>query len=296
MELRVLRYFLTLAREENITKAAEALFITQPTLSRQLAELEAELGTKLFERGKRRITLTEEGMLLRRRAEEMIELEDKVAREFRQQSENLGGVISIGAAETTASALLPRAVSEFHEQYPAVTFSVETGTADVMKERLDRGLLDLGLLVEPGDIDKYDFLRLPYADRCGILMSAASPLAAKDAVTVEDLLGLPVLSNIRPSVQRFYRNALGEAYDRLHVVATFDLIGNAAHFALQDRGYVFTIEGSVSNYNNPGLCFRPFSPEIHQTTCLIWKKYQPMSRAVRTFIDFFSMLFEHDVT
>ena len=294
MELRVLRYFLTLAREENISKAAEALYITQPTLSRQLAELEKELGAQLFIRGKRGITLTEEGMLLRRRAEEMAELEDKVQREFRERGEILSGNIAIGAAETNAAAILPDAIAKFRNKYPGVTFDMQTDTAERVKERIDRGLLDIGLLVEPGDIEKYEFMRLGIGDRCGVLMNADSPLAQNEYVTADDLARLPVVANRRAEVQSFYRNALGEAYNKLNVVATFNLINNAALFALKNLGYVITLEGTVRHYENPRLCFRPFRPEIQQSTFIIWKKYQPTTRAVRKFIEEISMLLPHD--
>lgn len=294
MELRVLRYFLALAREENISKAAESLYITQPTLSRQLAELEEELGATLFIRGKRKITLTEEGMLLRRRAEEMVELEIKTENEFRQRNENLSGTVSVGAAETRAAEIFPRAIESFRKKYPDVTFDIHSDIADHVKERLDRGVLDIGLLVEPGEIGKYEFMRLGIEDRCGILMSAKSPLAEKEYVTVEDLQGLPVVANKRASVRDFYRRALGEGVDRLNVIATFNLINNAALFALQDRGYVFTIEGTLANYKNDELAFRPFYPEISQPTFIIWKRYQPMSRPVSRFLEEIRMLIGHD--
>lgn len=293
MELRVLRYFLTLAREENISRAAEALFITQPTLSRQLAELERELGVKLFERGKKKITLTEEGLLLRRRAEEMVDLENKVEREFRQIDENLSGVISIGAAETKAAEILPKLITSFREKYPSVTFDIQSDIATHVKEGLDRGLLDIGLLIEPGDIEKYNFIKLGIDDRCGILMSDRSPLAQKEFITVEDLVGLPVVANKRPSVQSFYRKALGETYDKLNVVATFNLINNAAHFARQNLGYVFTIESTITETSNYGTCFRPFYPELKQSSYIIWKKYQPQSRAVKKFTEKIIMLLGH---
>lgn len=294
MELRVLRYFLTLAREESISRAAEALYITQPTLSRQLAELEEELGVQLFERGKRKITLTEEGVLLRRRAEEMTELADKTERELRERTERLAGVVSIGAAESVASEHLVRAIDSFRKKYPEVTFEVLSGIADRVKERLDAGLLDLGLLIEPGDIAKYDFLRLGIDDRCGILMNAAAPLANKEFVTAEDLLGLPVVGPAREGVRQFYRNGLGEAFDRLNFVASFDLVNNAAWFARLNAAYVFTIEGTLRHFGVPELVFRPFRPELRQSTFLVWKKYQPLSRAVQAFIEEFPMLTRHD--
>ncbi|MDO4541361.1 MAG: LysR family transcriptional regulator [Bacillota bacterium] len=293
MELRTLRYFLTLAREENISRAAEALYITQPTLSRQLGDLEKELGVRLFERGKRKITLTPEGMLLRRRAEEMIELENKVEAEFRCHNEEISGVVSIGAAETAAAEILPKAITSFREKYPGVTFDIHSDIATHVKERLDRGVLDLGLLVEPGDIDKYDFLRLGINDRCGILMNVHSPLAQREYVEIEDLLGLPVICNKRAEVQSFYRIALGDTYDRLNKIATFNLINNAALFAKHDLGYVFTIEGVVSHFKADEVCFRPFKPEISQSTFIIWKKYQPQSPVVSKFIDEVAMLLGH---
>ena len=294
MELRVLRYFLTLAREESISRAAEALYITQPTLSRQLAELEEELGVRLFERGKRKIELTEEGVLLRRRAEEMTELADKTERELRERTERLAGVVSVGAAETVAAELLVRAVDSFRKKYPEVTFELDAGIADRIKERIDAGLLDLGLLVEPGDIAKYDFLRLGIDDRCGILMNAAAPLAQREFVTAEDLVGLPVVGPAREGIRQFYRNGLGEAFDRLNFIASFDLVNNVAWFARLNVGYVFTIEGTLRHFGSSELCFRPFCPELRQSTFLVWKKYQPVSRAVRAFIDEVAMLARHD--
>ena len=294
MELRVLRYFLTLAREESISRAAEALYITQPTLSRQLAELEEELGVRLFERGKRKIELTEEGVLLRRRAEEMTELADKTERELRERTERLAGVVSVGAAETVAAELLVRAVDSFRKKYPEVTFELDAGIADRIKERIDAGLLDLGLLIEPGDIAKYDFLRLGIDDRCGILMNAAAPLAQREFVTAEDLVGLSVVGPAREGIRQFYRNGLGEAFDRLNFIASFDLVNNAAWFARLNVGYVFTIEGTLRHFGSSELCFRPFCPELRQSTFLVWKKYQPVSRAVRAFIDEVAMLARHD--
>ena len=294
MELRVLRYFLTLAREENISRAAEALYITQPTLSRQLAELEEELGAKLFERGKRKITLTEEGLLLRRRAEEMVELEEKLEREFRARGENLAGVISVGAAEVRASGLLAAAIDRFRKKYPEVSFEIYSETADRTKERIDRGVLDLGLLVEPGDIEKYDFLRLGIPDRCGVMMRADHPLAGKESVSVEDLFGRPVIVNTRAEVRRFYRHALGEAYERLNVLASVDFNGNAAYFVEKGLACAVTLEGAMAQYASERLVFRPFAPALAQETYLVWKKYQPMSRAERAFIDEVTMLLPYN--
>ena len=292
MELKTLRYFLAVARFGSFTKAAENLYITQPTLSRQMAELENEMGARLFERGSRKLTLTEEGIYLRRRAEEMLALESEIERELGCRAGDLSGTITIGAAETKAMDTVVRAITSFREKYPHVTFDIVSDTADSVMDRINSGVLDLGLLIEPGDIDKYDFLRMGIDDRCGILMSAASPLAQREYVTVDDLVGLPVVANRRPGVRTFYRNALGEAYDKLNVIATFNLVGNAVLFAKRNA-YVFTVEGSVSNFRADEVVFRPFYPEIGQPTFLIWKRYQPLGRAVGKFIWELSMLTEH---
>ena len=293
MELKTLRYFLAVARQGSFTKAAESLYITQPTLSRQMADLEAEMGVRLFERGSRKLTLTEEGIYLRRRAEEMLALESEIECELGCRKGDLSGVITIGAAETKAMDTVVQAISSFRAKYPHVTFDIVSDTADSVMDRINSGVLDLGLLIEPGDIEKYDFQRLGIDDRCGILMSAKSPLAGKEYVTVDDLVGLPVVANRRPGVRTFYRNALGETYDKLNVVATFNLVGNAALFARRDAGYVFTVEGSVNNFRDDEVVFRPFYPEIRQPTFLIWKRYQPLGRAVGKFIWELSMLTEH---
>lgn len=285
MELRKLRYFMAVADEENISRAAQSLYITQPTLSRQLIELEEELGVKLFERGKRKITLTEEGLLLRRRAEEMIALEDKLLDEFGRQTSELSGVISVGAAEATSAEILPQAITSFRAKYPAVTFELYSDIATHVKEKLDRGLLDLGLLIQPGDIERYDFIKLDIFDRCGVLMNSSVPLANKESITISDIKGLPVLASGRSEVRELYRNTLGKEYDELNVIATFNLINNAALFALQNKAYVLTIDGAVKNYANAHLKFVPFTPEIKQNSYIVWKKYQPQSRAVTAFIE-----------
>lgn len=187
MDIRVLRYFLTVVREENISRAAEFLFITQPTLSRQLQELEKELNTKLFIRGKSKITLTESGILLRRRAQELIELADKTEREFLFKEENIRGMISVGCGETMAVKALSEFIVAFSKEYPEVRFELYTGAADHIKEEIDRGLLDIGLLMEPIEIEKYDYIRLKQTERWGVLLRYDNPLCEKEAITAEDI-------------------------------------------------------------------------------------------------------------
>lgn len=293
MEFRLLRYFLAVVREGNISKAAEALYLTQPTLSRQLADLEYELGTPLFVRGKKQITLTEAGVLLKRRAEEILELREKTLSEIRQQDDQLSGRLSIGAAEADCAGLLPRLITGFREKYPKVDFDLYSDTASAVKEKIDRGLLDAGLVIEPGIIDKYYFLPLGIRESCGILMNASSPLAEKEAIGIRDLIGLPVLISKREEVKTLYRNALGEDFDRLNIVATHNLIGNAARFAEEKCGYIFTIHGCVRNFNPEIFCFRPFTPPIEQDSFLIWKKEQPTGRCLKKLIEEVSMLLKH---
>lgn len=283
MELRVLRYFLAVAREENITRAAEVLHITQPTLSRQMAELEEELHTRLFERTHRKIVLTEAGMLLRRRAEELISLAEKTEQEFKNSGEELTGLISIGSGvSAVVSRNLPDLLQTYSSEYPHVRFELHTGTAAVIKDQLDKGLLDIGILMEPVEVEKYDFIRLPEKDVWGILMLKDDPLAQKSNITPDDLKTLPLIASWR-IVEREAKAWFGGNTDHLSVVCTYDLIDNAALLVERRLGYAFVIEGALKNY--PDLVFRPLSPEISNTSVLVWKKYQPSSTAVQKFIE-----------
>ena len=283
MELRVLRYYLTVAREENITRAADMLHITQPTLSRQMAELEEELNTRLFERTNRKIVLTESGMLLRRRAEELISLADKVQQEFQSGGDELTGLISIGSGVTAAvSACLPELLQDYAQKYPQVRFELHTGTAAAIKDQLDKGLLDIGILMEPIEMEKYDFVRLPVKEVWGILMPEDDPLAQKSAITPGDLQDLPLIVSWRIR-EREAKAWFGGDTAHLHVFCTYDLIDNAATLVEHRLGYAFVIQGALKPA--PGLTFRPLSPEVSNTSVLVWKRYQPSNPAVQKFIE-----------
>ena len=283
MELRVLRYYLTVAREENITRAADMLHITQPTLSRQMAELEEELNTRLFERTNRKIVLTESGMLLRRRAEELISLADKVQQEFQSGGDELTGLISIGSGVTAAvSACLPRLLQDYAQKYPQVRFELHTGTAAGIKDLLDKGLLDIGILMEPIEVEKYDFVRLPVKEVWGILMPADDPLAQKTAITPGDLQDLPLIVSWRIR-EREAKAWFGGDTEHLNVFCTYDLIDNAATLVERRLGYAFVIQGALKPA--PGLTFRPLAPEVSNTSVLVWKRYQPSHPAVQKFIE-----------
>lgn len=201
MEVRVLRYFLTVVREESITKAAEVLHITQPTLSRQLAQLEGELGVTLFSRGTRKISLTSEGMLLKRRAEEILELVDKTEQEMARQEELVEGTVAVGCGDLLAVQTLGELIRSFIQKYPRVTFDLYTATADHIKERMDRGVTDIGLLLEPVEMDKYEHIRLNRKESWGVAMRPDDPLAGKEKIRPEDLKGRPLILPRRLSLQ-----------------------------------------------------------------------------------------------
>ena len=221
MEIRVLRYFLTVVREESITRAAEALHITQPTLSRQLAQLEEEMGVKLFLRGTRKIVLTNEGLLLRRRAEEILELVDKTERELLEQDENLEGTVSIGCGDLAAVQLLPELFRAFHERYPAVCFDLYTATADLVKDRMDRGLTDVGLLLEPISIEKYDFLRLDKREQWVVSSAPGLPSCqAQSHYSKGYAFGVPLILPRRLNVQGELASSVGDRFNKLSVLLT----------------------------------------------------------------------------
>ncbi len=285
MEIRVLRYFLTVAREESITRAAEVLHITQPTLSRQLSQLEEETGVRLFERGPRRIRLTSEGMLLRRRAEEILQLVDKTETELSEQQAQVEGTISIGSGESVSVQLLPGLFSSFREKYPRVSFDIFTATADLVKEQMDRGLLDIGLLLEPVDKEKYDFIRLNIREKWVVLMRPDDPLAAKEAVSAQDLLGLPLILPRRMAVRSELASWFGDYYELLNVIITSNLNTNGAIMVASGLAYSIVIEGAVSLWDQSKVTYRPLTPELTTTSVLAWKRGQPFSPAALKFIE-----------
>ena len=285
MELRVLKYFLAVAREENITKAAEFLHITQPTLSRQLMQLEEELNAQLFIRGKNRIVLTDEGMLLRRRAEEIVDLANKTEKEFLEQDNLVTGEIFIGGGDTNAMHILARIIKEFKEEYPQIKYQFYSGNADDIKERLDKGLIDIGLLTEPVDIEKYEFVRLEQKEVWGILAPKDSKLAAKEYATPQDLLKLPLLSTRRTIVQNEIANWFGQDYEQLDIIATYNLIYNAAIMVEEGIGYAICLEKLVNINDETKIRFIPFYPPLLTGTVIVWKKHQIFSPATARFIE-----------
>lgn len=286
MEIRVLRYFLTVVREQSITKASEVLHITQPTLSRQLAQLEEELGVKLFERGSRKISLTNEGMLLRRRAEEILQLVDKTEQELTEQEEQVEGKVAIGCGEIASVQLLPELFASFHEKYPRVTFDIYTATADHVKDRMDRGLVDAGLLLEPIDMEKYEYIRLSKKERWVVLMPPDAALAEKEAVTAEELSALPLILPRRLRVKSEIANWFGGYYDKLNVLFTSNLSSNAAVMVEHGLAYSIAVEGLIPHWDRSKITYRPLDPPLTATSVLAWKRGQPFSVAATKFIAF----------
>lgn len=283
MELRVLRYFLMAAREENITKAANLLHITQPTLSRQLMQLEEELGVKLFHRGKYHIVLTDEGMLLRRRAQEMIELEEKTKREFSKDGAQLAGEIAIGCGETRNMTFLSKKMAEFRRLHPLVHYDIYSATADDIKERMEKGILDIALLMEPVDIGKYEFVRMPQREQWGALVCADSPLADKETLSPDNLTGQPIIIAKRESVQNELANWFGDTYDKMEIAATYNLILNAANMVRNGVGAALCFQLD-NRYDD--LRFIPLRPRLETGAVLAWKKNQTFSETSSQFIQF----------
>ena len=281
MEIRVLKYFLMTAREENITKAAALLHLTQPTLSRQLIQLEEELGVTLFHRNRHRIVLTEDGMLLRRRAEEIVSLAEKTKDDFRHRQEHLAGTISIGSGELKSSRFLTRLITDFQKENPLVTFTIYSGNSDNIKERIERGLLDVGLLQEPVDITRYSFVRTPVREEWGILVREDSPLAFKSSVSPEDLAGVPLILPSRENVQNELLNWFGPHAEHLHITATGNLLYNLAFLARDSGSCVLTLNLDCSY---EGLRFVPLSPALESSTVLAWKKAETFSPAATAFL------------
>ena len=281
MELRVLNYFLMVAREENITKAASLLHLTQPTLSRQLMQLEEELGVQLFTRSKHRMVLTDDGMLLRRRAEELVSLAEKTKEELQHQQKELSGKVYIGSGELQSSQFLAQLIFAFRQKHPLVQFELYSGHSDNIKERIEQGLLDVGLLQEPVDISKYDFLRTPMKEKWGVLVSEDCPLAQKEAVTPKDLAQAPLILPQRESVLNELTHWFGEYAHQIHAVATGNLEYNLAILARNHLGCVIAVK---LDCQFDGVKFIPLSPKLESGTVLVWKKNTVFSPATTAFL------------
>lgn len=285
MDIRILRYFLAVAREENITKAANFLHIAQPSLSVQLIELEQELGKKLLIRGKRKITLTEEGVLLRKRAEEIISLVEKTEREIITNNEIISGDISIGGGETEAMNVAVRTAMNLAKECPNIHYHLFCGDADAIMEQVDDGLLDFGIIIEPVDLSKYERLHLVTTDTWGLLMRKDCPLASKPIIEPKDLENIPIIAPKRLALQREFSSWIKKDLQNLNIVATYNLIYNASLLVKEGFGYAIALDKLIYTGEDSKLCFRPFSPKIEVKLSIVWKKYRVLSKACEKFIE-----------
>ena len=285
MDIRILRYFLTVAKEQNFTKAAEQLNITQPTLSRQLAALEEELGTALFIRGSRSITLTEAGILLKRRALEIIELKEKMLDELKVKEELIEGTITIGCGEFAAIETLAEICKVYKQKHPMVQIALHTATADSVYEMMNQGLVDIGLFLEPVNTEGLDYIRITESDHWVVGMKPDDPLAGKEYITKEDLLDKQLILPQRLSVQSELANWFGKDFNKLHVSFTSNLGTNAGVMAVHGLGYPVSIEGATKYWREELLVQRRLYPEITASTVIAWRRNIPYSLAISRFIE-----------
>lgn len=285
MEFRVLQYFLAIAREETISKAAESLHITQPTLSRQMKGLEEQLGKQLFIRGNRKINLTEEGILLRQRAEEIISLVEKTESEIMHSDTTISGDIYIGSGETEGMRILAKVIDTCHKEYPKIKFHLYGGNSQDVVEKIENGLIDFGVLIEPADISKYDFIKLPVKDKWGVLMRKDSPIASLKSITADTLKKLPLICSSQEIVKNEISGWLNDDYNKLNIVATYNLIYNASLLVEEGSGYALGLDKLINTSGNSKVCFIPLEPKLEVGLTLIWKKYHLFSKAASYFLN-----------
>lgn len=283
MDLRVLNYFLMVAREENITKAAKILHVSQPTLSRQLMQLEEELNTKLFQRSKHNIYLTNEGLLFRRRASELLQLAEKAKKELSQTEEEVSGEISIGCGELLSIQELGEMMAAFQQQHPLVKFHLHSSYNQNIQEWLEQGVLDLGLMIEPVDVSKYNFVRMQQKEEWGVLVKEDSSLSQKDILTAEDLAEIPIITTRNPKVDNEISSWFGDYAKKMEVVVTYNLLYNGAMMVRQGMGVAVCLK---LRCQYPGLKFIPMAPKLELSSVLVWREHQAYPNAVNALIRF----------
>lgn len=289
MEIRVLKYFLAVAREGSITGAANSLHLTQPTLSRQLQELEKELKQKLLIRGKYKVTLTPEGMILRKRAEEIIDMVEKTEAEFSSISDTISGDIYIGGGESDSMKYIAEIIREIQSEFFGIKFHIYSGNAEDVTEKLDKGLLDFGILIQPVDVSKYDHITLPEKDVWGVIMRKDNPLSQKKNIKLEDLLKVPLLAS-RQMSPKYSKDSgfldwFGDKYEELNITATYNLVYNAAVMVKAGVGNAISLDKLADTSKESELCFRPLCPKLESGLDIVWKKYQVFSPAAKLFLE-----------
>ena len=290
MEIRTLRYFLAVAREENMTRAAETLHVTQPTLSKAIKTLEDELGKKLFTRHSFSIKLTDEGILLRNRAEDLVSMADRIEKEFISLDDITGGDLYFGLAESFQIRYLARAIHAFKQVYPGLRYHITSGDTEQVMEKLDKGLLDFVVLAETPNMGKYESLVFPKADVWGLVMPENDPLAEKKAICADDLKELPLFCSEQSWENDIPRWAGAKMYG-LHLEGSFRLAYNASIFAKEHLGYLLTFDRLIDTSPGSGLTFRPLSPRLETKLYLVWKKYQTFSPIAERFMTQISSIF-----
>ena len=296
MELRLLEYFLAVAREQNITAAAESLHISQPSLSTQLKNMENELGKKLLIRGvkgSRKVTLTEEGMILRKRAEEMISLMRRTEEEITGSNETIAGNVFIGTGETKTVRLFAKVAQKLQQKYPDIRYNISSGNAEHVLEYLDKGLIDFGLLFTEIDLQKYETIPVPMKDTWGVLMRKDSPLAEKETICPEDLWDKPLIVSHQKGDDVYLNQWLQREESELHIVATYNLIFNASLLVEEGLGYALCYDKLI-NTQGSNLCFRPLSPQLEARGFIVWKKYQVFSKAANVFLQNLKELIQNE--
>lgn len=285
MELRVLQYFLAVTREQSISGAAESLYLSQPTLSRQLKELEEELGKQLFIRGSRRVTLTEEGMILRKRAEEIMELVKKAEDEITQSDEIIAGDITVGTGETDGLRFLTRAAHKLQADYPLIRLNIISGDKSTVMEDLDKGLIDFGIIFGEVDTSKYEYIQIPHKDIWGVMMRRDSPLAEKQEITADDLIDKPLIISRQAFQNADFREFFPCALEKLNIAATYNLLFNGSIMVDEGIGYAICFDNIINVSGESNLCFRPLSPRMEAGMSIVWKKYQVLSKAIEKFLE-----------
>lgn len=284
MEIRVLRYFLEIARAGNMSRAAEAFHVSQPTLSKQMKDLEQELGKKLFRRGSTSLSLTDEGMLLRKRAEDILDMVDKTADEFRALNDISGGEVHIGCAESYQIKYLAQTIQVFKKKYPLFRYHLTSGNTEQVVERLDRGLIDFAVIAEPPNLSKYNYLEVPGVDLWGLVMKKDDALAQKKCIRVNDLMGLPLICSAQ-GMKFDIARWCGEKVDMLNLSGTVNLAYNGSVFVREGLGYMLMLNHLVDTGSDSDLCFRPLEPPLETKMYVIWKKYQVFSPISELLLD-----------
>lgn len=287
MELRVLQYFLAIAREQSIVRAAESLHLSQPTLSTQIKAMEEELGKQLLIRGtkgSRKISLTEEGMILRKRAEEILNLVQKTEKEITLSDQVIVGDVYIGTGETDAVRLIAKTARSLYETYPGIHYHISSGNAEFVLEQLEKGLIDFGIIFGSVDKSKYQSIAFPYKDVWGVLMRRDSPLASKKDITPEDLWDKPLIISRQENGNSELKEWIKRQLSELEIVATYNLLFNASLMVEEGLGYAIGFDKIINTSGNSSLCFRPLSPRREDSMSIIWKKYQVFSKACEKFM------------